>query len=145
VESGATLALVATPATGYTFSRWLVNGAQYSMSSTLTMTITADTTIQAVFTVSGITITLRVKNRPDYAVTNPPTDTVLSAVVGENFTIGAEDPQTFAGGTTLYLMYWAVRDINGNNLLTSRNNPYTFKVPADAYSVWGWWQTWPYV
>jgi uncharacterized repeat protein (TIGR02543 family) len=60
IDSSATV--IATPSPGYKFSKWLVNGASVSTSSSYTFTVTADRTLVAKF-------------KPVYVVTvvaNPP-------------------------------------------------------------------------
>ena len=48
--SGATCTLVATPATGYEFTKWTKNGTQVSTNATYSFTVSANATYVAVFT-----------------------------------------------------------------------------------------------
>ena len=50
VADGADVTIVATPDTGYTFKSWTVNGKKHAETTeTLTLTVTADTTVEATF------------------------------------------------------------------------------------------------
>ncbi len=53
---GQTVTLTATPATGYTFTKWTENGTQVSTSATYTFTATANRTLVANFTANSYTI-----------------------------------------------------------------------------------------
>ncbi len=53
-ESGSTVTATATPNSGYIFSHWLVNGANAGSSNPISGTLTANTTVTAVFEKSGV-------------------------------------------------------------------------------------------
>ena len=55
-EEGSTVTLTATPATGYTFSKWTKNGSQVSTSATYSFTATANAAYVAVFTLNSYAI-----------------------------------------------------------------------------------------
>lgn len=59
-ESGTTATLTATPATGYKFVKWVnASGATVSTSATYSLSVTADTTLTAVFEKLTYTITFK--------------------------------------------------------------------------------------
>lgn len=59
-ESGTTATLKATPATGYKFVKWVnASGATVSTSATYSLSVTADTTLTAVFEKLTYTITFK--------------------------------------------------------------------------------------
>lgn len=53
-ESGTTVTATATPNEGYTFSHWLVNGANAGNSNPISGALAADTTVTAVFVKNGV-------------------------------------------------------------------------------------------
>lgn len=58
VADGAEVTIVATPDTGYVFKSWTVNGKKHAETTeTLTLTVTADTTVEAVFEAIRYTVT----------------------------------------------------------------------------------------
>jgi uncharacterized repeat protein (TIGR02543 family) len=53
---GSSCTLTATPATGYSFVRWMKNGSSVSTSTTYSFTVTANATFEAVFSQNSYTI-----------------------------------------------------------------------------------------
>ena len=56
-ESGTTCTLTATPATGYTFSKWTKNGVSVSTNATYSFTVNATATYVANFTLNSYNVT----------------------------------------------------------------------------------------
>jgi len=81
VPSGTDLLLSATPDVGYSFGSWIINGVSYT-NQTFTYTVTADTTISAVFISNSnpqnciITIVNPVNGTISASVMTPPATTV---------------------------------------------------------------------
>lgn len=65
VANGAEVTLTAVPATGRHLAHWLVNGAKKTTeSNALSLTVTTDTTVQAVFALDAITLDYSLSGRP---------------------------------------------------------------------------------
>ncbi len=62
VTEGATIQLTATPATGYTFKCWYVNGTETSGAATQAFVITGETTITAVFALATYDVSYEATN-----------------------------------------------------------------------------------
>jgi len=82
VLAGVPLFVNATPAAGWTFVRWTVNGANAGTTPSLNTNITSDTTIQATFTLSAsksltITATGRGTTNPAPGAYTHPTNSVV--------------------------------------------------------------------
>ena len=114
---GATCTLTATPANGYSFSYWEVNGSPVSYTNPYSFTVTGNVTVTAIF------------NRNKYTVTTVVNPTGSATVTGNenSFYYGDTCTLTASAASGYSFHSWMV----GGNIV-STSNPYSFTVTGNV-------------
>ena len=134
---GSSCTLVATAATGYTFSKWTKNGTTASTNATYTFTVTEAAAYVAVFTINNYTVT---------ATANPAeggTVTVGSAKGDRDdlvydFENGWQNWTTFQGSTTsphswMHNTEYTAYDSNGSQIVPECHNSSSGMMLSESY------------
>lgn len=123
-ESGTSVTVTATKATGYKFKEWQVGGSAVSSDNPYVFTVNANTTLTAVFT-SNTTYTLATSYSPAYV------GQVTRSLVQNEYDANASITLTATPNTGYAFVEW--QDGSGNQLSTE--NPYTFNINANTTAV----------
>ena len=123
-NKGTSLTLTATANTGYTFDGWYVDGVKESDQATYTFAVSKEVNYTAKFTLNAYQLSFISEDSDKGTVS---ADGISS---GDNVNYNASVTLTATANTGYEFIGWYV---NGQE--RSTQNPFTFDMPASAYSI----------
>ncbi len=136
--TGSTVQLTAPPiAGGNTFQRWLRNGFFYSLDQVITVTITADITMTAVYTYAPPTVTLRF-NPDNIAYTDPGSTLTATPFGGSGIFVAYEYQYILLHHT--WNPVWIPSSLTGQITVFDWNYSIKYRVRVqDSFGTWSDW------
>ena len=134
---GASCTLVATAATGYTFSKWTKNGTTVSTNASYTFTVTEAASYVAVFTIKSYTVTASANPAESGTVTVGSAKGNRDDLVYD-FEDGWQGWTTFQGSTTsshswMHNTEYTAYDSNGNQIVPECHNSSSGMMLSESY------------